>query len=488
MPLWSRFARTRESKPEVTLREAMDTHDLVEVVDDGVIILAEKPTTRELGAASVSPFTSVMRAEYNWELAGPNGLRKYDQMRKGDGTVRGTLRQIKTPVLSANWFMQPASESTRDQNVAKFVQWNLEESMSLPFGQLIQECLLMLEFGYYMFEKVWDQGRWNNQDVLYWKKLAPRHPIDVIDWEYDKNGGPNLVNMYDNDMWSADPIQIPIDKLLVFSFDKEAGNLEGISLIRSAYKHWYYKEQLYKIDAIQKERHGIGVPIIILPANFTKEDRELAQEMGRNIRTNESAHLVLPPNWVFMFAKLEGQPVDALKSAEHHDLQIQKNIMAPFLDKGATDAELGPFNASCRFIAQIIADSLNKYAIPQLVGYNFSRVGIPKLRATNIGNKADERTRSFALRNYIGAGVIEPDERLEGFIREQMDLPPKDALTVRKVAAPQLAQGDPNAPNAASGPQLPKIGPPRQSTTAGMQQGNNAGNNGRVGVDQSGAA
>jgi len=413
-------------------------------------------------------------------------------MRKGDGTVRGTLRQVKTPILGARWFVDAASETTRDQNAADFVWWNLTKAMTIPFGQIIQECLLMLEFGYYMFEKVWTEDRWNNKDVLRWQKLAPRHPTDVVEggWKFDKNGGPLAVLMENPDMFTADPIKITIDKLLVFTFDKEAGNIEGISLLRSAYKHWYYKEQLYKIDAIQKERHGIGVPCIKLPPNFTPADRALAQDMGRNLRTNEMAHVVLPPAWDIMFLKLEGQPVDALKSAAHHDLQIQKNIMAPFLDKPVGADEMGTFNAACRFIADIIADTFNKYAIPQLIAYNFERVGVPQLRATNIGSKVDLRTLSFALRNFAGANMIQPDDRLEKYLRDISDLPPQDLKTRRIIITPQAAGGldVPQAQPAggAARPTVPIPGPPRQSTAAGMQQGVNPGNNGRVGIDQSG--
>src|SRR6202000_3063401 len=117
-------------------------------------------------------------------------------------------------------------------------------------------------------------------------------------------------------------VNIPINKLLVFSFDKEAGNIEGISLLRSAYKHWYYKDTLYKIDAIQKERHGIGVPVIQMPPGWKKADKDLAEKIGRNLRTNEKAHIVLPPMWNILFAKLEGQPVDCLPSIEHHNQMI----------------------------------------------------------------------------------------------------------------------------------------------------------------------
>jgi hypothetical protein len=487
LPLWDE-GPSSESKPKsIALAEILETHDLIDVHsgEDAFVVVSPKqladtatPDMRELGSGSPSPFTTQLRSEYNYELAGTRGLQKYDEMRKSDGTVRGTLRQIKTPILGARWFVDAASESKRDQNAADFVWWNLQEALSLPFGQVIQESLLMLDFGYYMFEKVWSESRWNNRNVLCWKKLAPRHPIDVEDWEYDRNGGPNKVLMTNPNPYVSDPIPINIDKLLVFSFDKEAGNLEGISVLRSAFKHWYYKEMLYKIDAIQKERHGIGVPVIKLPPNFTPADRDLAQAMGRNLRTNETAHLVLPPNWEVMFAKLEGQPVDALKSAEHHDLQIQKNIMAPFLDKPVGSDEMGTFHAACRFIAEIIADTFNKYAIPQLIGYNFERVGMPKLRATNIGSKTDLRTLSFALRNFIGAGALKPDDRLEAYIRDIADLPPADLATVREVATPQAAKP----------PTVPAVGPPRQAVASNMQQAQTAGSNGRVGNDQSGAA
>jgi hypothetical protein len=471
-----------ESKA-ISLQEVLDTHELVDVTDDGVVIVRAlvEPDLRELGGASPSPFTSYLRAEYNRDLMGQNGMRKYDEMRKSDGTVRGTLREVKTPILSARWFVEAKSESTRDQNAADFVWWNLTEAMSIPFSQIIHECLLMLEFGYYMFEKVWTEDRWNNRGVLRWQKLAPRHPTDVVEWHFDKNGGPAGVDFTNPNPHAYEPVPIDIEKLLVFSFDKEAGNIEGISLLRSAYKHWYYKEMLYKIDAIQKERHGIGVPVIKLPPNFTREDRALAQAMGRNLRTNETAHLVLPPNWDVFFAKLEGQPVDALKSAQHHDLQIQKNIMAPFLDKPVGADEKGTFHAACRFIADIIRETFNKYAIPQLIAYNFERVGVPRLRATGIGSRADLRTLSFALRNFVGAKLITPDDRLEDYLRDISDLPPADEATARReIVAPQAPEGG------RAQPVVPRAGLPRQSQADNMQQAQTAGSNGRTGRDASG--
>jgi hypothetical protein len=452
---------------------------------------------REIGSTSPSPFTSWTRQEYNPQLMGLRGLQKYDEMRRSDATTRSTLRMAKTPVLSARWFVEPASDSKRDQNAADFIWKCFTDYMSVSWPQLLTECLLMLDFGYYMFEKVYDVRVIDGKRRVVWKKLAPRHPMDVKEWHYDENGGPDRVVMYAPKaqlaglqggfvQTSMDEVTIPIDKLLVFTFDKEAGNIEGVSLLRSAFKHWYYKDTLYKIDAIQKERHGIGVPIIKLPPNFTDRDKVLADELGRNLRTNERAHVVLPPNWELEFAQLNGNPVNALESIEHHDRAIEKNILAAWL--GSTNAtkeeDQTMFLKATRFIADIVVDVFNKYAIPQLCDFNFGtmRTGYPKLKARRIGEQVDWRTMSFALRNFIGAGAVTPDDPLEALIREEMDLPRMDPETARDTPSPQgpeeeqdeeeetddedgRAEGDARRrkapPLRPAGP--PRVGPPRQT-------------------------
>jgi len=501
----------------VVLEEFLATHDIVDVgnANDGGFFIVASPTgptrkqlaetstpdLRELGTAAPGPVASWYRLEYNPKLRWREGLRQYDMMRRSDATVRATLRMFKTPILSARWYVEPASESTRDQNVADFIWKNLNEWMSTSFSQVLFEALLMVDFGYYAFEKVFAMGEDVTSDSeakgkVVWQKLAPRHPLDIIQWNYDMNGGPSSIDMYPSVAAATQaPVNIPIEKLLVFTFDKEAGDMAGISALRSAYMHWYYKNNLYKIDAIQKERHGIGVPIIVLPIGFNDDDKLLADQIGRNLRTNERAHVVLPPNWEINFAKLEGQPVSALASVEHHDLQIEKNILASFMADEASQNLPESFLKSTRYVANIVTDMVNKHAIPQLVDYNWSRVGYPKLHARRIGENVDWRTFSMALRNVIGAGVIQPDDRLEEMVRDEFDLPAKDEATVRVIATPQMniredvtgagSVGNINDPsvgtninNPNAGGALPKVGPPRQAPVSkqksvfGLPRGN----------------
>jgi hypothetical protein len=282
------------------------------------------------------------------------------------------------------------------------------------------------------------------------------------------SGIPNLVQ-------AAHPssVFIPIEKLLVFTFDKEAGNIEGMSVLRSAYKHWYYKEQLYKIDAIQKERHGIGIPVIKLPMGYKPEDRRTADELGRNIRTNERAHITLPPGWDLFMLKLEGTPMDCMKSVEHHDRLIEKNIVAYFLHTtgAATGIMTETFLKSSRFLADIVAETFNMYCIPQLLMYNFPNAAMPKLRYRHIGETTDWRTMSFAIRNLIGAGVIRPDDKLEENLRSEMGLPQPDAATTRIVQSPQAGpNGNGSPPSAPGEPKPPRVGPPRQAPVGKQRQ------------------
>lgn len=496
---------------ETTLRDVMHSYDLVGADDKGTgyIVVAERPkgeayngirlagvpdinpvtSIQELGYTSMSPFTSWTREELIPELRDKLGVRKYYDMKRNDGAIRGSLRQLKTPIQAARWYIEPASDSVVDKNIAEFVSNCLFKWMNVTWSRVLDDVLLMFDYGYFVFEKVYT---FNKKGQLILRKLAPRHPLDIQEWIWDAAGGPSGIVMdpyvpYASQYGSLLPtseqgasmgVFIPINKLAIFSLEPEGGDLRGISVLRSAYKHWYYKDTLYKIDAIQKERHGIGVPVIKLPPGFSSDDKDLADQLGRNLRTNERAHIVIPANWEILFAKLEGQPVSCIESIQHHNDQLKMNILAPFMDdSGADETSMDMFFKSTRYLAEAVAEIFNRHIIPQLVDLNFTRGDYPVLRARRIGEWNDLRTWSFAYRNLVGAGTIQPDDPLEDFVRNEMDLPPRDPTTTRVVATPQAGDGqspagDVNAPGA---PKPPKAGPPRQSKVNVKPPRSNAG-------------
>jgi hypothetical protein len=484
---------------QMTFREALERYDIVDVVHDpahgSYVVMAEPERGKrladsdvmetqsfpEMGYSSPSPYLSWTRFEHNPKLIGQLGLREYYRMKRSDGTVRGSLRQLKTPIQAGHWFVEPHDDKTRNKNAADFVWENLSCYLNVSWARLLDDILLMTDYGYMAFEIVWNEP-YGPHDVvrdgkLRLQKLAPRHPMDIRSWDYDKNGGPNGIVMEANPAAAQDgPIPIPIEKLVVFSHEAEAGDLSGISVLRSAWKHYFYKDTLYKIDAIQKERHGIGIPVIKLPPGWSTKDLATADALGRNLRVNERSHIVLPPLWDIIFAQLGGHPVDCMKSIDHHDKQIAWNIIAP--NAPTEDAKLDMFLKSTRYIASLVCDTINKHVIPKLIDANFSRVKYPYLRARRIGEWEDIRTMSFALRNLVGADLIRPDDPTETYLRKEMDMPPMDPKTTRNPLSVQVArgqfptagapgditsqEGNVQAPGTTNAPKAPKAGLPRQ--------------------------
>jgi hypothetical protein len=252
-----------------------------------------------------------------------------------------------------------------------------------------------------------------------------------MEWKFDKHGDPTEIVQDSMTDTGFEEVHIPFEKLLVFTLDEEASDPTGMSILRSAYKHWYYKDNLYKVDAIAKERHGIGVPDIGLPPGFNNTDRQLAEEMGANLRTNEKSYIVRPPGWEIGFVEIRTNPVDALKSAEHHDLMIARNVLAQFMNLGSTTSgsralggsQIEVFVKALRYISGIIADQFNTYVVPQLVDWNFTVKRYPRLRVRRIGENADWRSLSVAIRNMVESQIITATPELEEWMANQMDLP-----------------------------------------------------------------
>jgi hypothetical protein len=395
----------------------------------------------------------------------------YKAMARADASIRVSLRAGKAPVLGGDYFVEPFSEAEEDQVVAEFVNFNLFKAPSSPFLMVLEDILRFFEYGFSVLEPCWELREWapkktnsaaNRRKYTMIKKLAPRPTPSIKEIVYDDNGGPEgVIQNALRTEGKIDEVTIPIDKLIIFTFDKEAGNLEGESILRSAYQHWFYKDILYKIDAIQKERHGIGVPDIELQPGYTKGDKATAHELGRNLRTNEFAYIVRPPNLNVGFAELSGNLVNVLESANHHDNMIMKNIMVQFLNLGiegsgggrATGATaFDMFLKAMKYVAEVICAYINLYLVPKIVAYNFQTDKFPVLKVRSIGETKDLQMWAAAHSNLVNQNVISVDLDTEQWYREQMDMPrklgerPPSLLGTSNVKDQYLLRDDPETP------------------------------------------
>lgn len=460
-------------------------------------ITSYSPSLQEWGTNSPWPALP----EYVPDLISRNlALRTYEKMRRNDGQIRAVLRAIKTPALAALYYVEPGEDTRMGHEIAEFVEYNLFENLRATWPRTLEEILYMIDFGFSVMEIVWEQGQWSplgkgrrTRPFIMLKKLAPRPQTTIYRFYYDEYG-----DLWWIEHWRIDPqtaaaelplVQIPADKAMVFTFDQHGGDLQGQSILRTAYKHWYYKDNFYKIDSIQKERHGLGVPKGKLPIGYTPQDKANAIQLLSNVRTNEKGYILEPPgDWNFEFMQVPGNLVNALESAEHHDKMIAQTILAQFLNAVSAGSSAGGSRAASAVMFDLFLKSLkhvvngivaqfNKDLIPRLVDYNYPNVSnYPHLCVQKIGDTRDAQQIAAALGNLASNGLITPDLDTENSIRESLDLPerhlssPVNTIPNQTTDAnnPALTQGaDTQPPPAESNPQLSQEGPGGSDPTTG---------------------
>ena len=391
-------------------------------------------------------------------------VQTYRKMSRS-AVVRTSLRAARTGVLGADYFVEPHDDKPENIEIAEFVAYNLFDGANRPFKKTIADVLKMYEYGVSVLEMVFETREWvgkragaNRRKYTMLRKLAYRPRSTIAKFEYDDNGGPaGIVQNAIRKDGSIQEVPIPIEKLIIFTFDEDGG-VEGEPLLRSAYEHWFYKQHLYKVDAIQKERHAIGIPDVELGIGYSADDKEAAQTMAKNLRTNEQAFVVRPQQIKVSFLKPEGELVDVMKSIEHHDGQILLNVMAQFLllglegtggGRATSGAHLDMFAKSLRYVAELICAAFNMYLIPKLVAYNYDTTEFPSIQVRNIGESKDLQLWASAVANLIAKRAITVDMETEQWIRKTIDAPSfkgNDKERERLLSLQQKAGGFPGRP------------------------------------------
>lgn len=420
----------------------------------------------------------IAQEEYNAKLIGRQGLLKYDEMRKSDSTVRWSLQVLKLPIRAAQWRMQAASDDPKDQEIADFVEWNLFERIS--WTSLIREIMTYLDFGFFVGEKSYVAEDYQPKqikvkpdpkpkkpplapvlDPATGMMTVPEDPDDIADndepqviisrskpmivmhdlanrkqttifrWEQG-DGSPGVTQVT-----AQGTFDIPENRLFILTHEREGNNYYGVSILRSAYKHWYMKDALYKIAAVAAERQGVGVVKIQALSKPNATELAKAVDSAENLRASDKGYLVEPDNFSVNFMDMMTRgTVNTGPDIEHHNRQIMVNVGAAFMEMGATrqaGATGGSKSASgdqskvyeqaVEAIANEIEEAFNTMVIRQLVDLNYTGItNYPKLKHNSIGED-DLSGYAAALKSFADADLLTPDAELEQSIRDRADLP-----------------------------------------------------------------
>ena len=400
------------------------------------------PPLHPIGLPGTPIFGGFLRdfGEYNSQLEGLTAIRMYEKMRRSDAQVAATLLACELPIRAAHWDVLPASDTPEDREIARLVRENLFGGLEYvsPSGVKVSQCwddvlrnaLLMLAFGAAAHEEIYavEGAR------VRLARLAPRLPITFYRWITDADGETLLaLNQYGYRNASFESVEIPADRLAVFTFNQEGANFFGRSMLRPAYMHWYIKHQLYRIDAIAGERNGLGVPTIEQGPNGSKEDREAAAKWVTQLAAHEKTGVSLPHGWTFSLKGVEGNVRDLYNSIQHHNIEISRTALAFFMNLGLGpraggnralgDSQTDFFFLAVQATADHLARTLNATCIKRLVDFNWEGVRrYPTLTVSNL------RARSFdqvldTLARLSQTGVMAPYPELAQYITRELGLP-----------------------------------------------------------------
>lgn len=388
-----------------------------------------RPPYREIGAPGQMISGGILRAvDYNPDLQPPRLYDTIDRMRN-DGQVSGLMSALKLPLLNVDWRINPASDDAADVAIADWLYKNLG-AMSNSFESVLYQVLLYLDYGCMPFETVWEL---DSQNLITLRKLAPRLPKTISYWHVDENGGLQYITQLAYKASSIQPVDIPISKLLLFTNNQEGSDYRGKSLLRPAYKHWYFKDRMYIIDAIAKERRAVGVDVGTLKGNdLTDEDESDLQYALMGLHAHEKQFFIeQEERYTYRIEGLQGRPLAILDSIEHHDRLILRSVLAEFIALGSQSGgsfalsrdKSSFFTMSLNAIGKHIADVFNRHLIPRWVDYNWSVNGnYPKLVYSRIDSR-DIDALSNAIQKLQTSGFINPTSADEESLRDTLELP-----------------------------------------------------------------
>lgn len=296
------------------------------------------------------------------------------------------------------------------------------------------------------FEQVY---AYNPDDgYLHLRKLAPRDQTTIEEIEVGEDGGLRAVRQAAPALSSSrggipQARRIPVESLVFYCVGRDGADWYGTSVLRQAYRPWFFKDRLERIGVQIVERNGMGVPVATVS---NSADHGMVDEALANFRAGATAYAKFPEGVDFKLVGVSGSTVDPLPQIKHYSQQISKALAQGFQDLGhdAGARSLGEtflkvaLRAS-QEIADLIADTFTEHVIRDLVELNFGEgTPYPVLSPGDIVANGD--TDSAVLVDLADAGLITPDQGLEKHLRAQHGLPELDPTTTRTV------QGETDAP------------------------------------------
>ena len=229
-----------------------------------------------LGVSGLNYQGNFVYEDFQPNLRYPYASKVFKEMSDNDPTIGAVMYMIKQLIKKSEWTVTPASKDPRDIELALFLESCMHD-MRMTWSSTISEILSSLIYGFSFHEIVYkirrgpdatnSKFRSKHRDGLIgWQKMPIRAQSTLYGWEFADDGDVKAF------IQEAPPhygqVTIPLSRGLLFRTEVTRDNPEGRSLLRNAYRPWYFKKRMEEIEGIGVERDLAGLPVITPPENI----------------------------------------------------------------------------------------------------------------------------------------------------------------------------------------------------------------------------
>jgi hypothetical protein len=404
----------------------------------------------EIGATGLNRFGGHVNEEFLRELQGARGMKIYREMSTNDAVVGAMLFAFEYLARQVTWNVRASSEDEGAKGAADFI-WGAMNDMSFSWTDTLSEIFSMLIYGWSWFEVVFKRRQGDsldptkrskfNDNKIAWRKWSIRSQDSLFRWVFDEDGGIQALQQIPPPDFQV--LTIPIRKSLLFRTSVQKNNPEGFSMLRRAYRSWFFKKRIEEIEGIGIERDLAGLPQLIPPEGvdlFNPNDSQSvallarAEKLVRNVRRDEQEGIVMPFGWEFKLLSTGGRrQFDTNAIIGRYNNQIALSVLADFILLGhekvgsfaLSDSKTHLFAVALGSFLDIISDIINTHAIPQLLRINGmeDQVAVPPELVHGDVESPDLTAIGDFVTKLSQAGIDLSDEAMDRHLRQVANFP-----------------------------------------------------------------
>ena len=423
---------------------------------------------KELGSTGLRRYGPAIYEEFLPELRWPRAGKIYQEMSDNDPVIGSILYLAEMLIRGASWDVKAASQKPEDVAAAEFLKSCMDD-MEMSWANVISEILSMLTYGFSFHEIIYKVRRGPNErnpkyrskhtdGKIGWRAIPVRSQTSIYEWIYNEDN--ELTGVVQIAEPNYKQVVIPMSKGLLFRTRVSRDNPEGKSLLRNAYRPWFFKKHFEEIEGIGIERDLAGFPVLTAPENldlWNNDDpamvalRARAEELVASVRRDSEEGILLPYGWdLTLLTSGSSRQIDIGSTIERYDNRIAVTLLSDIILLGSksgsfalADTKQSMLAASLQAQVLNIADVFNSHAVPQLFRYNnFNVEELPKIVPGQIQTPS---LKEIALVMRSMGLDISGDIKLQNYIRYLLGMPELTEEDFERIY--EVQQKTSNAPN-----------------------------------------